>query len=445
MALLMIRSPLYGEPHTWTTLDGKTAIAEFVAVDGDTLLLKKGDNTFRIQIDKLSAEDQDYARTCAAEKNQAEALFLNAPLQIYEGEQYQGTKGGIESCRIYSGSEIPESLNNSISYLILRKGFQAAIAVEEDGGGLSKVLIAAKRDIRIPKLSAPFNDRIRFIRVLPWRNTIKKGHGGTDYADLNNGWYYLWGGTGHTSEEIQWVPMAYTRKWTEPARVDQLIATEGIQAILGYNEPERAPPAGVKQYKDSFLREPENCVITMKNLMRTGLRIGSPSCAQQGPGEWLPEFYRLAKQQNCRIDFICVHWYDWGNFFSGNDQNPKGVFNRFRNYLENIYSTYKLPIWITEFNANPNRNNEIQMEFLRLAMPWMDSAPYIERYAYFQPFGQGDVPKREGDSNFRRIRSDTSTPLTPIGRFWRDHKSAPAMDEEVYLGKNNLCEDEREE
>jgi hypothetical protein len=61
------------------------------------------------------------------------------------------------------------------------------------------------------------------------------------------------------------------------------------------------------------------------------------------------------------------------------------IFGRFKNYLQQVYNEYKLPIWITEFNANPNRPNSTQAAFLQLALPYLESLDYVERYAYFQP------------------------------------------------------------
>jgi predicted esterase len=55
------------EPRTWTSRDGKTAVAEFQDLEGDTLVLKKGSKTLRLPLAGFSDEDQAYARREAEE------------------------------------------------------------------------------------------------------------------------------------------------------------------------------------------------------------------------------------------------------------------------------------------------------------------------------------------------------------------------------------------
>ena len=145
-----------------------------------------------------------------------------------------------------------------------------------------------------------------------------------------------------------------------------------------------------------------------------------------------------------RIDIIVVNWYGWGSDPSSNtDDSPEDIFNRFKNYIERVDQQYKMPIWITEFNANPYRNEKTQFKFIKLAIPYLDSLDYVERYAWFQPVGV--IDRTKGNGSFRATKGDANTPLTRIGRFWRDHPSAPSMDEKVYLGKNKLYKNEVEE
>jgi len=95
-----------------------------------------------------------------------------------------------------------------------------------------------------------------------------------------------------------------------------------------------------------------------------------------------------AAKQKARVDFIALHWYDWGNQNNNKDADfltAEAVFNRFVRYIENVHMNYPdLPLWVTEFNANVNRTSEdIHKTFMKLATEWMDRQDYIERYAYF--------------------------------------------------------------
>ncbi|HEY5621753.1 MAG TPA: glycosyl hydrolase [Pontiella sp.] len=452
---LFVLLPVHAESRIWTSRDGKTATAEFEKLDDDSVVLKKNGRTVRIPLDSLSDADQSYVREYMAEQVRQQ----QAPLQIFDIKDYRGNNAHLDPHRIYRDKEIPHDLNRRISSLILKKGYQLAIATEADGQGLSKVLIAARRDIRIPELSEQFNNNIRFIRVIPWKNVIKKGHcGGKDLLALKEGWYYTWTGSmsKNPSTGVQFVPMPYShRKTLDSNWIENIIQRPGIEQILGFNEPDMA---GHK--KNNFLGIQKNAVEAMMPLMGTGLRIGGPNCKEEGPRKWYPEFMEEADDRMLRIDFMGVHWYDWGSRPSKNrNDEPKAIFNRFKQYLNQVHKKYNLPIWITEFNANPYRDTETQLEFMKLALPYLDSLDYVERYAWFQPndySGKDNLTaedmnqlnlqdKSGGNGNFRETKGDTNSPLTAIGIFWSNHASVPAMGREVYLGSSNLCDDETEE
>jgi hypothetical protein len=372
----------------------------------------------------------------------------NVGLYIFDAPNFSGDTVAIKDFRPYNAHTIPGKLRGKISSLILKKGYQVVLATEVGGDGVSKTLIAAQRDIYIPQLSAELNDQIQFIRVLPWRNPIKKGYGGKLDAGVNSGWFYRWGLEGESTEESEFVPMAFSRWSTSPDNLNKIIGLNAT-TVLGFNEIDHNGHQGAK---DGFLFDHNNAALKLKELHSTGCRIGSPNLREEGPWKWMPTFWDLAKEHQVRIDFVGVHWYDWGSAPKANP-NPTAeqVFKRFKAYLTRVYNTYKLPIWITEFNANPFRNPQIQEEFLKMALPYLDSLPYIERYAYFQPFSKSYFAEEtkeqnldQGNGTFREIKTDYSTPLTRLGELWKNHKSVPSMNQEVYLGKNNLYEDEVE-
>jgi len=119
------------------------------------------------------------------------------------------------------------------------------------------------------------------------------------------------------------------------------------------------------------------------------MRIVSPGGREEAPSGWLKEFYNKAKAQDIRIDVIAVHWYDWGSGPTTTDgATGDQVFNRFKSYLTNVYNIYGLPIWITEFNANPARSQAVNARFLELALPYLEGLDYVERYNWF-PYNSG--------------------------------------------------------
>ena len=93
--------------------------------------------------------------------------------------------------------------------------------------------------------------------------------------------------------------------------------------------------------------------------------------------------------------------------------------------MNNVHNLYNLPIWITEFNGNVYRTDSVNLEFMKLALPYLDSISYIERYAWFS-----------WDSNCTFL--DSLGNLTPIGTYYANHQSNPSIYDTVWGGRNNL-------
>ena len=150
--------------------------------------------------------------------------------------------------------------------------------------------------------------------------------------------------------------------------------------------------------------------------------------------DWLDPFYQQAIQNNIRIDVIAVHWYDWGG---GPQNSPNGdatsIFTRFKNYLTDVHTLYGLPIWITEFNANKYRTPAVNEQFMKLAIPYLESLDYVERYAWFEP-----LPIVEGEVLGNAEFYDANMNLTEIGNYYKNYASTPSIPESSYSGPDNL-------
>jgi len=374
-------------------------------------------------------------------------LAAEAPLTIYSGERFSGEAVDITSFAVLSGQDIPEMIGEKAVSIILRKGHSVCIGTEQTGGGLSRVIIAGTRDVSIPLLSDEFRENIQFIRISKWTEVKKKGYGGRYPGGLNCSWYYTWGGFSGGRDESQWVPMAWGGNWLNPEREIALGKMDNLVQVLGFNECDDCEGQS-GQYGNLCIQSV--AVEKTKPLARLGLRLGGPSLRESGPFEWLPEYMKLAKAQKVRIDFVPVHWYDWNGIWQENQAKRAGnqarvaeirkvenIFSRFKQYIHEVHEKYGQPIWITEFNCNPAREPRLQIEFMKLAMAWLDEQDFVERYAYFQPAG--------GHGDFNEIRNNPDSPLTAMGRLYRDHESVPALKDGVWLGANNLLGPETEE
>ncbi len=352
------------------------------------------------------------------------------PLEIFNTTGQQGASAALGENIIYSGAGIPEGMDNAARSFKLKRGYMATFAINTNGTGKSKVFIASEADLEVNELDIALQGNISFIRVVPWNWVIKKGTGGF-YDQLDAGWFYNWGLANNPLPNYDYVPMAWGAGGALPASISQIIQKKKTTHVLGFNESDNCND---QSGKFNNLCEPAVAVAYFENLMGLGLRLGSPAPRENGPTTWLLEFAKIAKERDVRFDFVAVHWYDWGSSPATTpNADPQQIFNRFKAYLENVYRIYKLPIWITEFNANPNRGNAIQEAFLRLALPYLESLEYVERYAYFQPnsaFASNPVTS----ANYL----DANGALTNIGELYKNHISRPSIPEATYISPNNL-------
>ena len=149
-----------------------------------------------------------------------------------------------------------------------------------------------------------------------------------------------------------------------------------VTHFLGFNEPEIAEQADLRV--DEAVRLWRESVVPAKR--KFGLRLGSPGMSSDVSRSkpWLDDFFRQLSGRD-EVDFLVVHWY-----------GPR--WEDMRRFLEDMHTTYKLPLWVNEFACSTMGNgqakeNEVEA-FIKEARPWLDACPWIERYAYFG-HGQG--------------------------------------------------------
>lgn len=344
------------------------------------------------------------------------------PLRIYVQPDLAGIPEYLQVDHFYRGTALPGQMNNNIHSFVLKRGFMVTMAQHEDGTGLSKVFIASEEDLIVPQMPSQLNGVVSFIRIMPWNWISKKGIGG-NVTGLNETWYYNWGLNGSSTINREIAPMAWGYNGASSESIETIINNKYVTHVMGFNEPDNCNDQSGQWWN---MCQTDVAVERYRNLMKIGLRLVSPGTREEHALNWLKEFYNKATENDIRIDVIAVHWYDWG----GNPSNtpnadPQKVFNRFKNYLTNVHNYYKLPIWITEFNANIHRNTHVHEGFLELAIPYLESLDYIERYAWFQPFSDAANYYENGE-------------YTDVGLYYRDFVSTPAVSESALAAPNNL-------
>lgn len=347
------------------------------------------------------------------------------PLRVYDNTSLSDDFGDIPVEVVCSTSAIPGNMNNRISSFKLKKGYMATLAVEPDGTGMSKVYIASESDVVIDALPAALDDAVSFIRVVPWIWVNKKGTGKL-IDGVGASWFYDWGKNNNSLVDREYAVMGWGKtSFDSQNEINSLISKKKVTHVMSFNEPDDCNGQSGKWGKLCVV---DTAAKYHRNLMKSGLRIISPSGRENAEVNWLKNMNTLAVPAGTRMDVIAMHWYDWGaSPKTTPNANPADVFNRFKNKVTACYNYYKMPIWITEFNANPSRTRSVQNGFLELALPWLEKTPYVERYAYFQPNGgNGDYFDTEGN-------------LTSTGEIYLNHVSTPSIKEEnINKYGNNL-------
>ena len=345
-------------------------------------------------------------------------------LTVFSENSLSGESANIINNTVFEGESIPNNLNNDISSFKLNKGYMATFAENQDGTGKSKVFIASENDIIINILPEYLDNKISFIRVIPWNWVTKKGTAG-DTESMNNNWFYKWSNNGSSDMSREYAPMAWGKGAADDLNDIEIIKQKYKSThLLAFNEPDNCNDQS-GQYGNMCVVD--TSLVYYKNLLKSGLRMVSPATRQGEVFSWLNEFNYKAENQEIRIDVIAVHWYDWtSNPENSPNANPQDIYNRFVNYLENVYNLYGLPIWITEFNANRYRNEWVHRQFLQLALPYLEETEYIERYSFFPPVtDQADF-------------FDENNNYTQIGEFYSNFNSTKSIAENEYASPSNL-------
>ena len=223
---------------------------------------------------------------------------------------------------------------------------------------------------------------------------------------LNPNWHYSWGSTRPENypSEVDYVPMIWGKNSASDEVIDELkelYESNTIKYVLGFNEPDLEDQANMTV---------NEAIELWPKLESIGAPLGSPVTASPS-SSWLSNFMNAAKNQNLRVDFIALHIYDIAN--------PETFLNK----IDEIHSTYNLPIWITEFalrdfQANDNKPNKYSVEdvlsFMKEVLPGLESRSYVKRYSWFDT--------STDNKNYEKLRTadliNENDELTAIGSYY---------------------------
>lgn len=297
---------------------------------------------------------------------------------------------------------------DQLSSFLLKKGYQVTLAEDAAGLGYSKVYVATEADLLV-NLPPELDNKVSWMRVLPWRWIAKKGWGGSNATHVKNigaYWKYEWEPTGSSTIDQEFVPMIKGAAQNKDYRWEEVRARAHQTHFLCFNEPMSADQGNLTV---------DEAIALWPKALKLGLRLGSPSRTDGDKGDtWLQNFMTKADAAGLRVDFVNVHNYN------------KTTASALKTWLEAEYAKYQRPIWLTEFNRDNDETTTAAQhkDYLAAVLPMLESLSFIERYAYYN-FGGNNMSLFNGDNT-----------VNATGETYRDIVSTPAY---VNTGAGEWC------
>lgn len=335
---------------------------------------------------KINGEEAVNGTTCQVKMYGQGAIIMPygadfKPLTVYSEQNYGGescNQFGLEHSGGYMNTLTAAKLNNQIRSFKLKRGYMVTFAIGNGGRGYSRCFIADYADLEVPILPTVLDKRISSYRIFKWNDAEKKGIAndtGTEIINaLNASWCYSFGPGEDKGIDCECVPHKIEIGW--PGNCGTLTYSPHLKTN---NEPGNSADHGVEDL-DAVL-------ATWEDLMATGKRLCSPS-SHDGSLQWLRNFMDSIDARGWRCDVLDLHcyWPQWNLL----------------NQVKGWYDSYKRPIWISEFiwgaswNSNgifaeapdgwdsySTANQQKNYDGMKPVFDNWNSAPYIERYAYW--------------------------------------------------------------
>lgn len=330
------------------------------------------------------------------------------PLTVYSEEGFQGESCndfGLENSGGYMNTLTAAKLNNRIKSFKLKRGYMVTFAIGTGGRGYSRCFIADKEDLEVLTLPPILSGRISSYRVFKWNNFSKKGLASDTRYDatqtLNVQGCYSWGLGEDRGMDCECVPNHIYEDWPSSAACGGVTYSPHMKTN---NEPGNSA--------DDTPQSVATVLNNWENLMRTGMRLCSPS-SHDGSLGWLREFMDSIDARGWRCDILDMHCY-WAEGSFGN--------------LANWFRDYHRPIWVSEFVWGASWNNngafasgvteqDNKTAMIRI-LSRLNEWEYVERYFYWN--SERDPSKILKNSG-----------LTPLGEYYRDMNTGLGFREEL--------------
>jgi len=295
------------------------------------------------------------------------------PLTVYSEPNFGGESCndfGLENSGGFMNTLSTAKLNNRIRSFKLKRGYMVTFANRNGGRGYSRCFIAADKDLEMKELPGVLDRSISSYRIFKWYDTGKPGLANDTrpepVAALNVTSCYSFGLGEDRGMDCECVPHHIYEDWPSASACGSVTFSPHMKTN---NEPGNSAddhPQTVKQILDNW-----------ENLMRTGMRLCSPSSHDGSLGH-LREFLDSIDARGWRCDILDLHCY-W----------PEGSFGSIKGWVDK----YHRPVWISEWvwGASWNSNGAFasgvtetqNRDAVKRICDNLNSWDYVERYYYW--------------------------------------------------------------
>ena len=329
------------------------------------------------------------------------------PLTVYEEPNFGGKSCndfGLENDGGYMNTLTDAKLNNKISSFKLKRGYMVTFSNRAGGRGYSRCFIAAYDDLEVAELPAVLDNSISSYRIFKWYDAGKPAVANDTRSEivkaLNVSSCYSFGLGENRLPDAECVPHHIYEDWPSSAACGGVTYSPHLKTN---NEPGNSA--------DDRPQTVEEILNNWENLMRTGMRLCSPS-SHDGSLQHLRDFLKAIDERGWRCDIIDLHCY-W----------PEGSFGNIKGWVD----SYHRPVWISEWvwgaswnnngifgeaqgenrdkptTAQLNRNRDVVKSICNKLNSW----DYVERYYYWN-----------SEANCSKLYYDGK--LTPAGEMYKE-------------------------
>lgn len=308
------------------------------------------------------------------------------PLTVFSEQNLKGDSCnafGLENDGGYMVTLSDQKMNNRIRSFRLKRGYMVTFATGKSGYGYQRCFIANDADIEMNTIPQILDQKITSYRIFKWNTAGKKGLASSTDAHacdtLNVISCYGWDTGKDMNPDVDCVVNHLYEDYPSSSACGK--ATWSCHMKTN-NEPRNG--------SDDRSQSLNTILDNWQNLMRTGMRLCSPSSWDgsdytDGSG-FIKQFLDSIDARGWRCDLVDLHCY-WlvDNF----------------DKIGTMQSKYKRPIWISEWiwGASWNKNGAFESGKTDWDNEWavkticskLNSMPYVERYFYWNSESKGKL------------------------------------------------------